>query len=275
MTNGHLEPGFCLFRSVILASTDVFADVAFARLVRRQRPVGHDEPGRAAGGQVVEKVLNPGVVGIAQRRDAVLPALVVTQQVSRPIRNVERRNGEDVVGFEVLVLGVEKRVGPRLAQVGLDAADGEVHVGQLPGGRVGLLAEDGDVADAPRCSSTNRSDWTNPGAPGRQPQHGSKTRPLYGSSMRTSRRTTHVGVKHSPPSLHSAAADLPRKYWKGSLLASKGRLFDLVQEFFDLFPRMQANLELFQQSPDLVRRLRLVGTECGDDVEMALETGRA
>ena len=100
------------------------------------------------GGQVVEKVLNPGVVGVAHRRDAGLPARVVAEQVPRSIRNADRRLSEDVVGLEVLVLVVEERVGPRWAQVGLDAADGEVHVGQLPGGRVGLLAEDGDVADA-------------------------------------------------------------------------------------------------------------------------------
>ena len=92
-------------------------------------------------------MLNPGVVGVAQRRDAVLPALVVAQQVPRPIRNVERRIREDEVGLEVLVLVVEERVGSRLAHVGLDAADGEVHVSQLPVGRVGLLAEDGAVAD--------------------------------------------------------------------------------------------------------------------------------
>ena len=39
----------------------------------------------------------------------------------------------------------QEGVGGLLAEVGLDAADGEVHVCQPPGGGVGLLAEDGDV----------------------------------------------------------------------------------------------------------------------------------
>ena len=40
---------------------------------------------------------------------------------------------------------LEEGVGGLPAEVGLDGADGEVHVCEAPGGGVGLLAEDGDV----------------------------------------------------------------------------------------------------------------------------------
>ena len=61
--------------------------------------------------QVVDKVLDPGVVGVADGRRAVAPAHVVGQQFSRPVRDVERRIGEDVVGLEVEVRVAQEAVG--------------------------------------------------------------------------------------------------------------------------------------------------------------------
>src|ERR1035437_8452391 len=77
---------------------------------------------------------------------AVDPALVVAQQLAAPVAVVDGRIGQDVVRLEVREgVGVEA-VAP--GDVGADAADGEVHVGQTPGGVVGLLAVDADVADS-------------------------------------------------------------------------------------------------------------------------------
>ena len=67
----------------------------------------------------------------------------------RQSRVVERRIGEDEVGLEVRVQVVVEGVGVARSEVGLDAADGEVHLRQAPGGGVGLLAVDADVADPP------------------------------------------------------------------------------------------------------------------------------
>ena len=54
---------------------------------------------------------------------------------------------------------VVEGVGVVRAEVGLDAADGEVHLAQPPGRVVRLLPVDGDVADAcRRGASTNFSD---------------------------------------------------------------------------------------------------------------------
>ena len=76
------------------------------------------------------------------------------KQVAAPVAVVEGRVGQDVVGLEVRVQVAVEAVGVLLAEVGVDAADGEVHLRQPPGGVVGFLAVDADVADCrPPCAS--------------------------------------------------------------------------------------------------------------------------
>jgi hypothetical protein len=55
------------------------ANLTLARLVRRHGAVGEHEIRHTRGRQVVDNVLYPGEVGVAHRRHAVLPALVVAQ----------------------------------------------------------------------------------------------------------------------------------------------------------------------------------------------------
>ena len=125
---------------------DCLADFAFAGLVGAHTAVGQHEAGEALGGEMVDEVLDPGEVGVAFGRDAVLPADVVI--LAEPVTIVEGRVGEDVIGTEVGVEVAAEGVGLFGAEVGFDAADGEVHDGEAAGGGVGLLAEDGDIADA-------------------------------------------------------------------------------------------------------------------------------
>lgn len=129
---------------VLSCGTDL-ADVAFAGLVRRHRPVGHNEAGDTVGGQMVDEVLDPCIVGVSGWRDAVFPAGILTQTVTTPVGIVERRVGHDEVGLEVFVQVRVEAVGLLGAEVGINAADGEVHLGEAPGGEVGLLAVDGDA----------------------------------------------------------------------------------------------------------------------------------
>ena len=95
---------------------------------------------------MTDEVLDPGEVGVARGRRAVDPAAVVAEQLAAPVAVVEGRIGQDVVRFQVREgVGVEAVA---LSDVGPDPADGQVHVGQAPGGVVGLLAVDADVAQA-------------------------------------------------------------------------------------------------------------------------------
>ena len=93
---------------------------------------------------MVEEVLHPGEVGVARRGRAVGPALVLAQQVAAPVAVVERRVGQHEVGPQVREAVVVEAVA--VVNVGVDAADGQVHLGQPPRGVVRLLAVDADVA---------------------------------------------------------------------------------------------------------------------------------
>ena len=154
----------------------VLADLALARLARRHGAVGEHEAGDPAGRQMVQEVLHPGEVGVARRRDAVLPSLVVSQTLSAPVGDVEGRIGEDVVGPQVGVPVVVEAVA--VLDLAHDATYRQIHPGHPPGGVVGLLAVDGDVAlgFAPVCrcplawARMNSTDCTN--MPD-EPQHGS------------------------------------------------------------------------------------------------------
>src|SRR5665647_1668083 len=124
----------------------VLADLTLTRLAGRHRTVREHEARHARRRQVVNDVLHPGEVGVPRGRDAVLPALVVPQPFAAPVRHVERRVGQDEVGLEVRMLVVVERVAA--GDSAFDPSQGEVHVGQAPGGVVGLLPEDRNVRPA-------------------------------------------------------------------------------------------------------------------------------
>ena len=123
-----------------------FADVAFARAFGSEGALGEDEAGGARGLEVVQEVLDPGVVGVSRRRGAEFPAAVLSQQFARPVGIVEGRIGDDEIGLEVVEEGTF--VVP-LHLRAVDSAYGEVHLAKAPGGEVRFLAVDGDVVHPP------------------------------------------------------------------------------------------------------------------------------
>ena len=95
---------------------------------------------------MIEEVLHPGIVGVPSGRHTVDPALVLLEQFAAPVAVVEWWIRKDVVGLEVgVTVGVE---GVSVADLRVDATNGEVHLGQSPGSVVRLLPIDGDVADS-------------------------------------------------------------------------------------------------------------------------------
>src|SRR6266568_5929141 len=93
-------------------------------------------------------MLNPGKVGVACRRYAIFPANVVAQAVATPIAVIERRIGEDEVGFEVFVQVILEGVCVVGTQVSFDASNSQIHLSQAPRRRVCLLSKNGEVAEA-------------------------------------------------------------------------------------------------------------------------------
>ena len=93
-------------------------------------------------------MLNPGVVGVVHRRHPEFPAHVLPQVFAAPIAHVERRIGENEIGLEVGMQIRAEAVGVARAEIGVNAANGEIHPRQFPGGVVGFLPVNRDVAHA-------------------------------------------------------------------------------------------------------------------------------
>src|SRR5437867_11517173 len=93
----------------------------------------------------MDEVLHPGEVGVPAWGKAELPARVVV--FAEPVGVVEGRIGEEEVGAEIGMEIAPEGVGLLFAEIGFDAADGEVHHGETAGGGVALLTVDADVAE--------------------------------------------------------------------------------------------------------------------------------
>ena len=99
---------------------------------------------------MVDEMLNPGEIGIACRRNTILPTGVAAQLVAAPVAVVERRIGHYKIGFHIAVRIVQKRaLGVPFHLRCVDAAYGKVHLAQSPGGLVALLSINRYVLNPP------------------------------------------------------------------------------------------------------------------------------
>lgn len=96
---------------------DGLADFAFPGGLGAHGAVGHDKTRNPGRRQVMDKMLNPCVVGIVGRRCAVFPAEVFFEPVATPIGHIKRGIGQNKVGLEVFVLVGVETVGPGLAGI--------------------------------------------------------------------------------------------------------------------------------------------------------------
>lgn len=104
----------------------------------------------------MDEVLNPRIVGIADRRHAVLPPHIIPQQLAGPVRNVKRRIDEDVIGMQV----ANEAVVGLLSQIGFDSTNGQIHISRHVMGFDSCPKIEMFRRDPPKIS-TNRSDCTN------------------------------------------------------------------------------------------------------------------
>ena len=88
-------------------------------------------------------MLDPGEVGVALGRGAILPAFVVGEPLTAPVGDVEWGIGEDEVGLEVGMAVVVEAVA--MGDLPFNASDREVHLRQPPGGVVRFLTVDRDI----------------------------------------------------------------------------------------------------------------------------------
>ena len=124
---------------------DAFADFAFAAGLRAECSVCKHEPDFSIWSEVVNHVFNPGEVGVACRREPVLPARVVLQLFLSPVLEVERRVRHDKIESLGGVQVLEECVFVMFAEVRIDAADGHIHLRHFPSVGVGFLSVNADV----------------------------------------------------------------------------------------------------------------------------------
>lgn len=109
----------------------------------------------------MNEMLYPSVIGIVYRGDAVLPSPILTKALPSPVAHVEGRIGKDEVRLQVFMHVIVEAVGIVRAEIGVDPANGQVHLCQSPCGGIGFLPVDNYIAKPSACSSTKRSLWTN------------------------------------------------------------------------------------------------------------------
>ena len=127
-----------------------FADIAFTGGVRRHRAIGHDDAGLTLRSELGDNVLHPREVCIALGWNAVFPASVFL--VARPILDVERWVGHDVVHLFIRMDVAGEGVGPALTQASrANGVDGQVHLGHAPGALIKLLTVDGQSSAVLLC----------------------------------------------------------------------------------------------------------------------------
>src|SRR5581483_11075886 len=80
----------------------------------------------------------------------------VAQALAAPVAHVEGRIGHHEVGLQILMQVAMEAVGVLGSEVGVDAANREVHLGEPPRGGVGLLPVDRDVAELPTMLADER-----------------------------------------------------------------------------------------------------------------------
>jgi len=58
----------------------------------------------------MDKMLQPGIIGVTDRRQSVLPANVIAQLLAVPITHIERRVSQNEVGFEIRMAVIEEGI---------------------------------------------------------------------------------------------------------------------------------------------------------------------
>ena len=126
---------------------DVLANLSFATRLAAERTVGKHHSDASCGGKVTNHVLQPSKVGVALWGHSEAPTHIVLQAVGSPVLHVEGWIGHNEVGLQRGVLVVEEGVGVAVAQIGLDATNGEVHHRHLACVGVDFLTKDAEVLD--------------------------------------------------------------------------------------------------------------------------------
>lgn len=85
-------------------------------------------------------MLDPRIVGIARRWNAVFPTNIIFEFILSPIREVERRICHDKVRFQGLMQVVEESISVIRSEVSINTTDSHIHFSHFPSISIGLLS---------------------------------------------------------------------------------------------------------------------------------------
>ena len=91
-------------------------------------------------------MLNPGKISVVTGRNSILPSHIFSEKFALPITYIERRIRKDKVCLEIFVKILSETVCMMGTNVTFNAPYSKVHVAETPGGRVRLLAINGNIA---------------------------------------------------------------------------------------------------------------------------------
>ena len=91
-------------------------------------------------------MLDPRIVGIARRWNAVFPTNIIFEFILSPIREVERRICHDKVRFQGLMQVVEESISVIRSEVSINTTDSHIHFSHFPSISIGLLSVNRNIA---------------------------------------------------------------------------------------------------------------------------------
>jgi hypothetical protein len=94
-----------------------------------------------------KNMLELGIVDVADRRSTIFQAGIFAQAVTATIGDIERRIGKDIVEMQVFELVFMEVALVVPANVCIDTAHGQVHLGEPPRRVIAFLSINGNVAD--------------------------------------------------------------------------------------------------------------------------------
>ena len=133
--NGHAIKKLCRqsYNSLHKVSlNDAFSDFPLTAGLSGQRTICKNKTYLAVGGEVVDHMLNPRIVGVTGRGRTKLPTHIVLQLFLSPVGEIKRRICHNEICFQRGVEVIKESVCLIRSEVGVDTTDRHIHLRHFP-----------------------------------------------------------------------------------------------------------------------------------------------
>ena len=133
--NGHTIKKLCRQSHDSLhkvSLNDALSDFPLTACLSGQRTICKNKTDLAMGGEVVDHMLNPRIVGVTGGGRTKLPAHIVLQLFLSPVGEIKRRICHNEICFQRGVEVIKESVCLIRSEVGVDTTDRHIHLCHLP-----------------------------------------------------------------------------------------------------------------------------------------------